>query len=111
MAAVLGGAQIDIHGGVDENRATTEFQQSLHFALSKIIAYESGISKSVDPLGAANWLSFLKARRKGKLLKVLTEIGRTRWRREGDRGWVAPVAAIAERAYERKNERRERRPL
>src|SRR3546814_19456240 len=61
MAAVMGGAQSIFTCAYDEAfQIPTEFRAEIALRTQQLIAYESGISKTVDPLGVSyhvDWLT------------------------------------------------------
>jgi len=111
MAAVLGGAQSIFTAAFDEaSQIPTEFSAQLALRTQQIIAYESGISKSVDPLGGSHLVEFLTDKTEGEILKVLTEIDEHGGVVKAiEDGWLQ--SRIAERAYERKMSVDERRTI
>ena len=60
MAAVLGGAQSIFTCAYDEAfQIPTEFSAEIALRTQQIIAYESGIAKTVDPLGGSYFIEWL----------------------------------------------------
>ena len=102
MAAVLGGAQSIFTCAYDEAfQIPTEFSAELALRTQQIVAYESGIARSVDPLGGSFLVEHLTDRYEQEILKVMREID--------DYGGVVPAIEdgwlqqrLAERARERK---------
>ena len=102
MAAVLGGAQSIFTCAYDEAfQIPTEFSAELALRTQQIIAYESGIAKTVDPLGGSHFVEYLTDRMEEEILKVMGEID--------DYGGVVPAIEdgwlqmrLAERARERR---------
>ncbi len=75
MAAVMGGAQSIFTAAFDEaSQIPTEFSAELALRTQQVIAYESGISKSVDPLGGSHLVEFLTDRMETEIEKVMGEI-------------------------------------
>ncbi len=102
MAAVLGGAQSIFTCAYDEPfQIPTEFSAELALRTQQIIAYESGIARTVDPFGGSYFIEQHTDRMEQAILKVMKEID--------DYGGVIEVIEsgwlqrrIAERARERK---------
>ena len=75
MAAVLGGAQSIFTCAYDEAfQIPTEFSAEIALRTQQIIAYESGISKTVDPLGGGFYVEHLTDRMEEEILKVMGDI-------------------------------------
>jgi methylmalonyl-CoA mutase N-terminal domain/subunit len=75
MAAVLGGAQSIFTCAYDEAfQIPTEFSAEIALRTQQIVAYESGISKTVDPLGGGYFVEWLTDRMEDEVLKVIAEI-------------------------------------
>jgi methylmalonyl-CoA mutase N-terminal domain/subunit len=75
MAAVLGGAQSIFTCAYDEAfQIPTEFSAEIALRTQQIVAYESGISKTVDPLGGSFYVEHLTDRMEEEILKVMGEI-------------------------------------
>ena len=102
MAAVLGGAQSIFTCAYDEAfQIPTKFSAEIALRTQQILAYESGISKSVDPLGGSHYVEWLTDETERQVLAVINEID--------DYGGVEKAIEdgylqmrIAERALERK---------
>ena len=102
MAATLGGAQSVFTCAYDEAfQIPTEFSAEIALRTQQIVAYESGISKTVDPLGGSYYVEWLTDRMEEETRKVIQEID--------DYGGVEKAiedgylqSRIAERAHERK---------
>ena len=63
MAAVLGGAQSIFTCAYDEAfQIPTEFSAEIALRTQQIVAYESGIGKTVDPLGGSHFVEWLTDR-------------------------------------------------
>ena len=104
MAAVMGGAQSIFTAAFDEAlQMPTEFSAELALRTQQIIAYESGIANTVDPLGGSHLVEFLTDQMEREMERVMGEIdaygGVVRAIEEG---WLQ--ARIAERALERKRD-------
>ncbi len=102
MAAVMGGAQSIFTAAFDEaTQIPTEFSAELALRTQQVIAYESGISKSVDPLGGSHLVEFLTDRMEAEIEKVMGEIDAYGGVVKAiEDGWLQ--ARLAERALERK---------
>jgi len=75
MAAVLGGAQSIFTCAYDEAfQIPTERSAEIALRTQQIIAFESGISKTVDPLGGSHYVEDLTDKMEAEALKVLDEI-------------------------------------
>ena len=75
MAAVCGGAQSIFTCAYDEAfQIPTEFSAELALRTQQIIAYESGLPRTVDPLGGGYYVEFLTDRMEEEILKVMKEI-------------------------------------
>ena len=102
MAAVMGGAQSIFTCALDEAfQIPTEFSAELALRTQQIIAYESGIGRSVDPLGGSYLVEHHTDRMEEMILKVMAEID--------EYGGVIPAIEdgwiqlrLAERGLERK---------
>jgi methylmalonyl-CoA mutase N-terminal domain/subunit len=104
MAAVLGGAQSIFTCAFDEAfQIPTETSAELAVRTQQIIAYESGIARSVDPLGGSYLLEQYTDRMEEKILEVMGEIDRYGGVvRAIEDGWIQ--LRLAERALERKRD-------
>lgn len=102
MAAVMGGAQSIFTAAFDEaTQIPTEFSAELALRTQQVIAHESGISKSVDPLGGSHLVEFLTDRMETEIEKVMGEIDAYGGVIKAiEDGWLQ--ARLAERALERK---------
>ena len=102
MAAVMGGAQSIFTAAFDEaSQIPTEFSAELALRTQQVIAYESGISKSVDPLGGSHLVEWLTDRMETEIEKVMGEIDDYGGVIKAiEDGWLQ--ARLAERALERK---------
>lgn len=102
MAAVLGGAQSIFTCAFDEAfQIPTEFSAELAVRTQQIIAYESGIGRTVDPLGGSYFLEQHTDRMEQQITQVMGEIeaygGVVRAIEDG---WIQ--LRLAERGLERK---------
>jgi methylmalonyl-CoA mutase N-terminal domain/subunit len=102
MAAVFGGAQSIFTCAMDEAfQIPTEFSAELAVRTQQIIAYESGIARSVDPLGGSYVLEQYTDKMEETILGIMHEIdaygGVTKAIEEG---WLQ--LRLARRGLERK---------
>ena len=75
MAAVFGGAQSIFTCAFDEAfQIPTEFSAELAVRTQQILAYESGIGRTVDPLGGSYFLEQHTDRMEEMIMKVMDEI-------------------------------------
>ena len=75
MAAVFGGAQSIFTCAFDEAfQIPTEFSAELAVRTQQMIAYESGIGRTVDPLGGSYFLEQHTDRMEEQITKVMAEI-------------------------------------
>jgi methylmalonyl-CoA mutase N-terminal domain/subunit len=102
MAAVAGGAQSIFTCAFDEAfQIPTEFAAELALRTQQIIAHESGIARTVDPLGGSYYVEHLTDRMEEEILAVMGEIDRYGGAvRAIEDGWLQ--ARLAHRALERK---------
>ncbi len=102
MAAVVGGAQSIFTCAFDEAlQIPTEFSAELALRTQQVIAYESGIARTVDPLGGSYWVEHLTERMEEEILAVMAEIERYGGAvRAIEDGWLQ--MRLAHRALERK---------
>jgi methylmalonyl-CoA mutase N-terminal domain/subunit len=102
MAAVMGGAQSIFTAAYDEaTQIPTEFSAELALRTQQVIAYESGIGASVDPLGGSHLVEHLTDRMEAEMVRVMAEIdGYGGVVKAIEDGWLQ--ARLAERAFERK---------
>ena len=104
MAAVMGGAQSIFTAAFDEaSQIPTEFSAGIALRTQQIVAYESGISKSVDPLGGSHLVEFLTDRMEAEIEAVMGEIDAYGGVVKAiEDGWLQ--ARLAERALQRKTD-------
>ncbi|MFI5281200.1 MAG: methylmalonyl-CoA mutase family protein, partial [Gemmatimonadales bacterium] len=102
MAAVAGGAQSIFTCAFDEAfQIPTEFSAELALRTQQIIAYESGIARTVDPLGGSYYVESLTDRMEEAIVAVMDEIERYGGAvRAIEDGWLQ--SRLAHRALERK---------
>ena len=75
MAAVFGGAQSIFTCAYDEAyQIPTEFSAETALRTQQVVAYESGISKTVDPLGGSYYVEYLTDQMDHEITKVIGEI-------------------------------------
>jgi len=75
MAAVLGGAQSIFTCAFDEAfQIPTEFSAEIALRTQQLVAYESGISKTVDPLGGSYYVEWLTDQMEEKIMGVINEV-------------------------------------
>ncbi|MBV39277.1 MAG: methylmalonyl-CoA mutase [Rhodospirillaceae bacterium] len=75
MAAVFGGAQSIFTAAYDEAyQIPTEFSAETALRTQQMVAYESGISKTVDPLGGSYYVEYLTDEMDAAITKVIAEI-------------------------------------
>ena len=112
MAAVFGGAQSIFTCAFDEAfQIPTEFSAELAVRTQQIIAYESGIGRTVDPLGGSYFVEQHTDRMEEMITKVMSEIDAYGGVDPGDRGRLDAAAAGRARpgAQARHRLRQERR--
>jgi methylmalonyl-CoA mutase N-terminal domain/subunit len=105
MAAVMGGAQSIFTCAYDEAfQIPTEFSAEIALRTQQIVAYESGISRTVDPLGGAYFVEWLTDSMEVEISKVIKELD--------DYGGVERAiedgylqTRVAQRAVERKRKK------
>ncbi len=75
MAAVLGGAQSIFTCAFDEAfQIPTEHSAEIALRTQQIVAYESGITKTVDPLGGSHYVEWLTDAMEAQMRSVIGEI-------------------------------------
>ena len=102
VAAVLGGAQSIFTCAFDEAyQIPTEHSAEVALRTQQIVAHESGVARTVDPLGGSYYTEWLTDRMEEEILKVMDEI-------DSYGGVIKAIedghlqARIAERARQRK---------
>jgi methylmalonyl-CoA mutase N-terminal domain/subunit len=105
MAAVMGGAQSIFTCAYDEAfQIPTEFSAEVALRTQQIIAYESGISTAVDPLGGSFHVEWLTDRMEEEILRLIEEIDAYGGVEKAiEDGYLQ--MRIAERALERKQKK------
>ncbi len=77
LAAVLGGTQSLHTNSFDEALALpTEKAAEIALRTQQILAYESGVADSADPLGGAHFIEYLTDSMEKKILELMEEIDR-----------------------------------
>jgi len=104
MAAVLGGAQSIFTCALDEAyQIPTEFSAELAVRTQQIIAYESGIARSVDPLGGSYFVEQHTDQIEAAVDQVMREIDAYGGVVKAiEEGWIQ--MRLAERALQRKRQ-------
>lgn len=75
LAAVLGGAQSIFTCAYDEAfQIPTETSAELALRTQQILAYESGVSKTVDPLGGSHYVEWLTDETEAAVMQVIEQI-------------------------------------
>ena len=75
LAAVMGGAQSIFTCAFDEAfQIPTEFSAEIALRTQQIIAYESGVSKAVDPLGGSYYVEWLTDKMEEEIMKIIDEL-------------------------------------
>ncbi|MDE0779184.1 MAG: methylmalonyl-CoA mutase family protein [Alphaproteobacteria bacterium] len=102
MAAVMGGAQSIFTAAFDEAyQIPTEHSAEIAVRTQQIVAHESGIARTVDPLGGSYYVEWLTDQMEDEITKVIDDIdaygGVTK---AVEDGWLQ--LKIAKRASERK---------
>jgi len=102
MAAVLGGAQSIFTCAFDEAfQIPTEHSAEIALRTQQIIAHESGIARTVDPLGGSYYVEWLTDRMEAGMVQVIEEIEQYGGVEKAvEDGWLQ--MKIAQRASERK---------
>ncbi|MFT3821174.1 MAG: methylmalonyl-CoA mutase family protein [Rubrivivax sp.] len=102
MAAVLGGAQSIFTCAFDEAyQIPTEFSAEIAVRTQQIVAYESGIARTVDPLGGSYFVEQHTDRMEAGIAQVMDEIDAYGGVVKAiEDGWIQ--LRLAERALERK---------
>jgi methylmalonyl-CoA mutase N-terminal domain/subunit len=102
MAAVFGGAQSIFTAAHDEaTQIPTEFSAGLALRTQQIIAFESGVCKSVDPLGGSHFVEYLTSQTERAIEAVMKEIDAYGGVIKAiEDGWIQ--SRVAHRALERK---------
>jgi methylmalonyl-CoA mutase, N-terminal domain len=102
MAAVMGGAQSIFTAAYDEaTQIPTESSAGLALRTQQIVAHESGIAATVDPLGGSHYVEYLTERMEQDMRHVMDEIDAYGGVVKAiEDGWLQ--ARIARRALERK---------
>jgi methylmalonyl-CoA mutase N-terminal domain/subunit len=110
-AAVLSGAQSIFTCAYDEAfQIPTEFSAELALRTQQIIAHESGIARTVDPLGGSYFVEQLTDQSEARMLELMNEIDAYGGAVKAiEDGWLQ--LRIAQRALERKRDTDDRERL
>ena len=104
LAAVMGGAQSIFTCAYDEPfQIPTEFSAELALRTQQIVAYESGVARTVDPLGGSYYVEWLTDQMEDKirgLMKEIEDYGGAESAIED--GWLQ--VKVARRALQRKRD-------
>jgi methylmalonyl-CoA mutase N-terminal domain/subunit len=104
LAAVMGGAQSIFTCAYDEPfQIPSEFSAELALRTQQIVAYESGVARTVDPLGGSYYVEWLTDQMEDKILALMKEVedygGAVRAIEDG---WLQ--LKVARRAHQRKRD-------
>lgn len=104
MAAVLAGAQSIFTCAYDEAfQIPTEFSAELALRTQQIVAFESGIARSVDPLGGSHYTEWLTDEMEHKILELMDEVEHYGGAVKAiEDGWLQ--MQVAHRAHQRKKQ-------
>lgn len=104
LAAVLGGAQSIFTCAYDEPfQIPTESSAELALRTQQIIAFESGIGRTVDPLGGSYYVEWLTDQMEEKILEVMAEVDQYGGAVKAiEDGWMQ--MQVAKRAHQRKRD-------
>lgn len=102
LAAVMGGAQSIFTCAYDEAfQIPTEFSAELALRTQQIIGYESGVARTVDPLGGSYYVEYLTDQMENRINALMQEVedygGAVKAIEDG---WLQ--LRVARRAHERK---------
>jgi len=102
VAAVLGGAQSIFTCAYDEAfQIPTEFSAEIALRTQQIVAHESGVARTADPLGGSYYVEWLTDRMEDGIRKVIDDIDANGGVIDAiERGYIQ--MRLAERAHERK---------
>jgi methylmalonyl-CoA mutase N-terminal domain/subunit len=111
LAAILGGAQSLHTNAFDEALALpTEFSAKLALRTQQIIAYESGVADTVDPLAGSYYIEWLTDKIEEEAWKIIDRIENMGGMLEAiEKGY--PQREITESAYRRQREIEEMRRI
>ena len=104
LAAVMGGAQSIFTCAYDEPfQIPTEFSAELALRTQQIVAYESGVARTVDPLGGSHYVEWLTDKMEEKILELMDEVQSYGGAVKAiEDGWLQ--LKVAQRAHRRKRE-------
>jgi methylmalonyl-CoA mutase N-terminal domain/subunit len=102
LAAVLGGAQSIFTCAFDEPfQIPTESSAELALRTQQIIAFESGVSRTVDPLGGSYYVEWLTDQMEAKIVELMQEVDAYGGAVKAiEDGWMQ--LRVAKRAHRRK---------
>jgi methylmalonyl-CoA mutase N-terminal domain/subunit len=105
IAAVLGGAHSIFTCAYDEAfQIPTEFSAQLALRTQQIVAYESGVARTVDPLGGSYYVEWLTDRMEEEMRRVIDDLDAYGGVEHAiEDGYVQ--TRVAQRAYQRKQRR------
>jgi methylmalonyl-CoA mutase N-terminal domain/subunit len=104
LAAVMGGAQSIFTCAYDEPfQIPTEFSAELALRTQQIVTYESGVARTVDPLGGSHYVEWLTDKMEEKILELMDEVENYGGAAKAiEDGWLQ--LKVAQRAHRRKRE-------
>ncbi|MEO8006850.1 MAG: methylmalonyl-CoA mutase family protein, partial [Betaproteobacteria bacterium] len=104
LAAVFGGAQSIFTCAYDEPfQIPTESSAELALRTQQIIAFESGVGRTVDPLGGSYYVEWLTDQMEDKILEVMGEVDQYGGAVKAiEEGWLQ--MQVAKRAHQRKRD-------
>lgn len=104
MAAVLGGAQSIFTCAYDEPfQIPTESSAELALRTQQIVAFESGVGRTVDPLGGSFYVEWLTDQMEDKILSIMRELDNYGGAVKAiEDGWLQ--LRVAQRAHQRKRD-------
>lgn len=110
MAAVLGGTQSLHTNGFDEALSLpTEKAAGLALRTQQILAYESGITETADPLGGSYFIESLTDAMEAKALEIMQTMDQLGGPVKAiENGWVQQQIADAAYQYQKEIEQKER---
>lgn len=104
LAAVFGGAQSMFTCAYDEPfQIPTESSAELALRTQQIIAFESGVARTVDPLGGSHYVEWLTDQMEAKILAIMEEVESYGGAVKAvEDGWLQ--MRVARRAHQRKRD-------
>ncbi len=102
LAAVMGGAQSIFTCAYDEAfQIPTEFSAELALRTQQIVGYESGVARTVDPLGGSYYVEYLTDQMEDRIIALMKEVENHGGAVKAiEEGWLQ--LQVARRAHERK---------